>query len=93
MQLTESSRPTGNARTNTARATQERIQELQWELLEHPPYSPELASSEFHLFGPLKSHLGGKSFADEQVETEVLKWLREQSIDSCAAGFDALVKR
>jgi histone-lysine N-methyltransferase SETMAR len=26
-----------NARPHTARATQERIQELQWELLEHPP--------------------------------------------------------
>jgi histone-lysine N-methyltransferase SETMAR len=42
-----------NARPHTARATQERIQELQWELLEHLPYSPHLASSDFHLFGPL----------------------------------------
>jgi hypothetical protein len=30
---------------------------------------------------------------DEEVETEVRKWLRLQSEDSCAAGFDALVKR
>jgi hypothetical protein len=50
-----------NARPHTARATQERIQELQWELLEHPPYSPDLATSDFHLFGPLKNHLDGKS--------------------------------
>jgi hypothetical protein len=36
----------------------------------------------------------GKRFADdEEVETEVRKWLRKQSKDSCAAGFDALVKR
>jgi hypothetical protein len=28
-----------SARPHTARAAQERIQELQWELLEHPPYS------------------------------------------------------
>jgi hypothetical protein len=36
----------------------------------------------------------GKLFADdEEVETEVLKWLRQQSKDFCAAGFDALVKR
>jgi histone-lysine N-methyltransferase SETMAR len=28
-----------NAKPHIARATQERIQELQWELLEHPPYS------------------------------------------------------
>jgi hypothetical protein len=38
--------------------------------------------------------LGGKSFAhDEEVETEVRKWLRQQSKDLYAADFDALVKR
>jgi hypothetical protein len=35
----------------------------------------------------------GKRFADEEVETELRKWLRQQSKDFCAAGFDALVKR
>jgi hypothetical protein len=28
--------------------------------------------------------LGGKRFADEEVETEVRKWLRQQSNDFCA---------
>jgi hypothetical protein len=44
-----------NARPHTAQATQERIQELQWELLEHPPYRPDLALSDFHPFGLLKT--------------------------------------
>jgi hypothetical protein len=36
----------------------------------------------------------GKRFADdEEVETEVRKWLRQQSRYFYAAGFDALVKR
>jgi hypothetical protein len=36
----------------------------------------------------------GKRFADdEEVETEVPKWLRRQSEDFCAAGFDAMAKR
>jgi hypothetical protein len=40
------------------------------------------------------SKLGGKRFADdEEVETEAQKWLRQQSKDVYAAGFDALVKR
>jgi hypothetical protein len=30
---------------------------------------------------------------DEEVETEVWKWLRQQSKEFYAAGFDALVKR
>jgi hypothetical protein len=45
------------ARPHTAPVTQERIQELQWELLEHPLYSPDLTSSDFNLFGPLKTIL------------------------------------
>jgi histone-lysine N-methyltransferase SETMAR len=68
-----------NARPHTARATQERIPQLKWELLEHPHYSPDLAPSDFHLFGPLKEHLGAKSFTDDEAETEVRKWLRQQS--------------
>jgi hypothetical protein len=39
------------------------------------------------------SQMGGKRFADdEEVETEVRKWLRQQSKDLYATGFDALVK-
>jgi hypothetical protein len=53
-----------------------------------------LAPSVFHLFGPLKSHLVDKGFADdEEVEMEVRKWLRQQSKDLYAAGFDSLVER
>jgi hypothetical protein len=59
-----------NARPHTARAPQDRIQELQWKLLEHLPYSPDLAPNDFHLFGPLKNHLGSRCFNDdEEVET------------------------
>jgi hypothetical protein len=37
---------------------------------------------------------GGRRFADgEEVETEVRKWLRQQSKDFYVAGFGALVKR
>jgi hypothetical protein len=39
-------------------------------------------------------HLGGKRFGDdEEVETEVRKWTRQQSKGFYTAGFDALVKR
>jgi hypothetical protein len=37
---------------------------------------------------------GWQTFADdEEVETKVRKWLRQQSKDFNAAGFDALLKR
>ncbi|KAM7308721.1 histone-lysine N-methyltransferase SETMAR [Ixodes scapularis] len=41
-----------NARPHTAALTVQTINELSWELLPHPPYSPEVAPSDFHLFGP-----------------------------------------
>jgi histone-lysine N-methyltransferase SETMAR len=70
-----------NARPHTARATQEIIQELQRELLEHPPYSPDLVPSDFHLFGPLRYHLCCKRFADdEEAEMEARSgWDNNQS--------------
>jgi hypothetical protein len=72
---------------HTARTTQERIRELQWELLEHPPYSLDLAPSDFYLFGPLKYHLGCRRLADdEEVEAEVRKWLRQAKRLPCC-GF------
>jgi hypothetical protein len=37
--------------------------------------------------------LGGKCFADDEVETKVWKQLRQQSKDFYAVGFNALVKR
>jgi hypothetical protein len=40
-----------------------------------------------------KSQPWCKRFADEEVETEVRKWLRQQSKYFCAAGFDTVVKR
>jgi hypothetical protein len=33
------------------------MQEQEWEVLGHPTYSPDLAPSDFHLFGPLKHHI------------------------------------
>jgi hypothetical protein len=62
---------------------------------EHPPYNPDLVPSDVHLFGSLKNYPGGKHFADdkEEVEMEMWKWLRQQSKDFDAAGFEALVKR
>jgi hypothetical protein len=53
-----------------------------------------LAPGGFLLCGTLEDHLGGKSFADdEEVETEVRKWLRQQSKDFYAAGFEPFIKR
>ena len=51
-----------NARPHTANATQELLWHFQWGILEHPPCSPDLVPSDYHLFLTLKEHLGGQIF-------------------------------
>jgi hypothetical protein len=48
---------------------------MQWKLFEYPPYSPDFAPSDFHLFGPLKP----TSVADISLMKERLKRRRGSS--------------
>lgn len=49
---------------HTSLTTREKLPELSWGMLPHPPYSPDLAPSDYHLFfRPLQNSLGGKTFA------------------------------
>jgi histone-lysine N-methyltransferase SETMAR len=68
-----------SARPHTAHSTVATIQDLSFEHLPHPLYSPDLTPSDFHVFGPLKQAMGGKSFrSDEEVQQAVHDWLRSQ---------------
>ena len=65
-----------NARPHVAARTMDTIQKLKWIVLPHPPYSLDLAPSDYHLFGPLKEHLGGKRFRNKkEVIQDVQEWL------------------
>lgn len=52
-----------NARPHTSVATCQRLHEFSWDVLPHPPYSPDLAPSDYHLFRSLQNSLMGKNFA------------------------------
>ena len=61
--------------------------------LPHPPYSPDLAPSDYHLFGPMKKMLGGQKFAsDTEVQSVIRQWL-EQPASFFASGIQKLVDR
>jgi hypothetical protein len=48
-------------------------------VLPHPPYSPDLAPSDFHLFGALKDAILGTMFeTDDHLIHAVRTWLRKQ---------------
>ena len=60
----------------------------------HPPYSPDLASSDFHLFLHLKKLLAGRKFDDDdEVQEEVMTWFKLQAADFCDSGIQKLVSR
>ena len=43
-----------------------KLRDLHYELLEHPPYSSDLAPSDFYLFPELKLFLAGQRFSSNQ---------------------------
>ena len=51
-----------NARPHTSLKTREVIASFGWTTVTHPPYSPDLAPSDYHLFGPLKEGVRGQHF-------------------------------
>jgi hypothetical protein len=56
--------------------TLESKHQLNFEVLEHPPYSPDLAPSDYHLFGTQKDALRVCHFASDQEMKEVVHaWL------------------
>jgi hypothetical protein len=83
-----------NALTNTSLITQEAITKVRWTVLPHPPHSPDLAPSEFHLFEALKDVIHGKRFGsnDEEIE-ELKKWLCVQNSNWHKKGIDAHFSR
>ena len=50
------------ARLHVSLMTRQKLLQLGWEVLIHPPYSPDIAPSDFHLFRSLQNSLNGKSF-------------------------------
>jgi len=44
-------------------------EKFNWDILDHPPYCPDIAPSDFLLFLHLKKHLAGKKFdGDDEVQ-------------------------
>jgi histone-lysine N-methyltransferase SETMAR len=60
--------------------------------MEHSPYSPDLAPSGYHVFGPLKKFLAGQRFiSDHDPKTAVRRWFRAQSTEFYNSSISKLV--
>jgi len=65
-----------NAPAHQALATKKKLAYLGFQCLDHPPYSPDLALSEYHLFPGLKKQLKGHHFSSNaEVIAAAETWL------------------
>jgi hypothetical protein len=60
-----------SARPHTANMTKAAIQELDWEILPHPLYSPDLAPSDYHVFRSLPNNLRASEFASTTLSSKI----------------------
>ena len=83
-----------NARPHTSLETRTALDRLGLRTLPHPPYSPDLAPSDFFLFPKLKDYLKGNRYeTDEDVKNAVLSWCRDKTADFFADGIQQVVRR
>lgn len=83
-----------NAPIHTSGQTQQAIQNLGFSQLNQPPYSPDLAPSDFYLFHHLKKHLRGQRFdTKEELRENVQQFFHQQHPDFFKTGFKTMVDR
>ena len=74
-----------NGRPNVSKPVKTYLETLKWEVLPHPPYSLDVAPSDYHLFQSLAHGLAHQHFRSYE---EVKKW-----IDSWIASKDPTIAR
>ena len=83
-----------NARPHVGNKTATRLQSFGWEIMEHAPYSPDLAPSDYLVFGPLKKFLAGQRFiSDDDAKTAVPRWFHIQPAEFYHGSISKLVVR
>jgi len=68
-----------NALAHQALATHNKLADLGFPCLDHQPYFPDLAPSDYHLFPGLKRQMKGRHFSsDAEVTAAAETWLDGQ---------------
>ena len=82
-----------NAPVHKSNVAQAAIRECKFKQLNHPPYSPDLAPSDYYLFRNLKSHLRGTRFWDDELKAATEAWFEDQIDDFYFKGIDYLKEK
>ncbi|CAL8097669.1 unnamed protein product [Calicophoron daubneyi] len=93
-QQSQTIHPRDNARRHVAQVVKATFQELEWEVLQHPSYSPDLAPTDQHLFRSLSNHMRGVTSDNEEDLKNCLDNLFVTRLgDFWRNGIEKLVKR
>ncbi|EFN83228.1 Histone-lysine N-methyltransferase SETMAR, partial [Harpegnathos saltator] len=86
-----------NAPCHRTSIVQDTIKTLKWDLPPHPPYSPDLASSDYHFIPIIRSMahgLAGQHLANfEKVQNWLDEWFRSKDASFYRRGIHVLPER
>lgn len=83
-----------NAPVHKARIAKAAVRECGFEEINHPPYSPDLAPSDYFLFPNLKKDLRGKHFSDdEELKAAINEHFSGQEEKYFLEGIEKLLSR
>lgn len=80
-----------NAPAHVSHVAQGALRDFGFQQLPHPPYSLDLAPSDYYLFGHLKKALRGRRFlSDEELKGATKQWFLGQSQEFFCQGINKL---
>ncbi|GFY15823.1 histone-lysine N-methyltransferase SETMAR [Trichonephila clavipes] len=81
------------ARLHTSVVTRQKLWELSWEVLMYPPYSPDLATSDYLIFLAFQNFLSGKKLGStEDCENRLLDVFANKGQDFYERHYEATFK-
>ena len=79
-----------NAPVHNSKVAIAAAKEGKFEIISHPPYSPDLAPSDYHMFGNLKKNLRGRRFEDDSDMTAAVDWWIGDQLRDARSNFRSL---
>jgi len=74
-----------------AKSTREKLLKLGWITVPHPPYSPDPALTDYHLFRSLSNYLSERKFDEvDGVKMDLINFFDQKSQDFYARGILSL---
>ena len=83
-----------NARPHVAQSTLQKLNELGYETLPHPAYSPDLSSTDYHFFKHLDNFLRDKCFKNQDDDKNAFNaFVTSREADFYSSGINKLIYR